>query len=152
MEEILKSLYGNMTMMVGEKIGITITEDDTADLRMKSGMCLIGSIMFERRIQKEEFRTLMLRLWRTSDNITFKELDENLWLTEFSNEGDKRQILEGCPWLFHHNVLVLKKVDESTPPTQMDFTHSLFGFKSMTCPLPAWIEKWATKLVCPWGK
>jgi hypothetical protein len=39
--------------------GLTITEDETTDLRLKSGICLLGRIMSERRIQKEAFRTLM---------------------------------------------------------------------------------------------
>lgn len=57
----------------------------------------------------------MQRLWKTADSTVFKELDENLWLIEFSIEGDKRHVLEGWPWLFDRSVLVLKEVEESIP-------------------------------------
>jgi hypothetical protein len=122
MDEILETLRWKMKLTEAEKIGITITEDDTVDLRMKSGKCLVGRIMSERRILKEAFRTLMLCKWKTADNIVFKELDENLWLREFLNEGDNRRVLDGRPWLFDRSVLVLKEIEVSIPPTQMDFT------------------------------
>jgi hypothetical protein len=122
MDEILETLRWKMKLTEAEKIGITITEDDKVDLRMKSGKCLVGRIMSERRILKEAFRTLMLCKWKTADNIVFKELDENLWLREFLNEGDNRRVLDGRPWLFDRSVLVLKEIEVSIPPTQMDFT------------------------------
>jgi predicted DNA-binding antitoxin AbrB/MazE fold protein len=47
MEDLLETLCGKMTLTEGEKVGITISEDETADIRMKSerssfeGSCLI---------------------------------------------------------------------------------------------------------------
>jgi hypothetical protein len=58
--------------------------------------------------------------------VAFKEIHDNLWLIEFSNESDKNIVKDGRPWLFDRSVLVLKEVEESIPPTQMDFTKSLF--------------------------
>jgi hypothetical protein len=55
MSDLLESLCGKMTLTDGEKMGITISGDETADLRIKSGRCLIGKLMSERRIQKEAF-------------------------------------------------------------------------------------------------
>jgi hypothetical protein len=119
----------------GEKLGITITEDDTADLRMKSGRCLIERLMSDRRIQKEAFPMMMSRLWKTLDSVAFKEIHDNLWLIEFSNESDKNRVKDGRPWLFDRSVLVLKEVEESIPPTQMDFTKSLLWVQVHEMPL-----------------
>lgn len=80
MEELVDKLGGSIRLLEGEKTGILITEDDTADLRMKNGRCLVGRIMSERRIQKVAFRALMARLWKTSGNVVFKELYDNIWL------------------------------------------------------------------------
>jgi len=82
--------------------------------------------MSDRRIQKETFKALMTRLWKTIEAVAFKELHDNLWLLEFSNMTDKRRVKEGHPWLFDCSVLVLKKIDENIPPLQMDFSKALF--------------------------
>jgi hypothetical protein len=93
MEELIDKMGGRLKLSDGESIGITITADDTADLRLKSGRCLVGRIMSERRIQKEAFQTLMTRLWKPAREVFFKELNDNLWLIEFSTIDDKRRIL-----------------------------------------------------------
>jgi hypothetical protein len=51
--------------------------------------------MSERYMQKEAFRLLMLRLWKTVGNVVFKELYGNLWLIEFSTEPDKHRVKDG---------------------------------------------------------
>jgi hypothetical protein len=135
MEDILNKLGDVMTLTEGEKLGITINEDDTADLRSKSGLCLIGRLLSERRVQKEAFHLMMSRLWKTLASVTFKEIHDNMWLLEFANESDKRRIKEGRPWLFDRSVLVLKEVDDCTPPLQMDFTKALFWVQVHDMPL-----------------
>jgi hypothetical protein len=135
MEELIEGVCSSMKLLDKEKAGILITEDDTAELRMRSGRCLVGRIMSERKIQKEAFRTLMARLWKTRGDVAFKELDVNLWLIEFSNGDDKRRVLEGRPWLFDRNILVLKEVVEDVAPVQMDFSSSLFWIQVHDMPL-----------------
>jgi len=135
MEELVEKLGDSMRLLEGEMTSILITEDDTTDMRMKSGRCLIGRIMSKKMIQKEAFRALMACLWKTSGNVVFKELHDNIWLIEFSTEANKRRVHEGCPWLFDRNVLVLKEVDESIPPVQMDFSKSPFWIQVHDIPL-----------------
>lgn len=137
MANLLEELCGNMSLTEGEKVGLTITKDATADLRLKGGKCLIGRLSSKRRIQKEVFRSMMARLWKTMGNVVFKELHENLWLFEFSTEGDKLWVKEGRPWLFDWSVLVLQNVDETIPLLQMDFHRS-----------PIWVQVRDMPLVC----
>jgi len=137
MEELVEKLGEGMRLSEGEKARIVITEDETADLRVRSGRCLIGRIMSDRRIQKEAFKAFMARLWKTTGKVSFKELEDNYWLLEFSSEADKKRVLEGCPWLFDRNILVLREVEESTPPTQMDFSLS-----------PCWVQVRDIPLIC----
>jgi hypothetical protein len=93
--------------------------------------------MSERRVQKEAFKAFMARLRKTTGRVAFKELEDNFWLLEFSSEADKKRVQEGCPWLFDRNILVLREVEESTPPTQMDFSKS-----------PCWIQVRDIPLIC----
>jgi hypothetical protein len=137
MEELVEKLGESMRLLEGENASIVITEDDTADLRLRNGHCLIGRIMSERRVQKEAFRAFMAWLWKTTGKVAFKELEDNFWLIEFSSKTDKKRVQEGCPWLFDRNILILKEVEESTPPAQMDFSKS-----------PCWIQVRDIPLIC----
>jgi hypothetical protein len=137
MEELIESLEGSMKLSEGEKTGILITEEDTVELRLKSGCCLIGRVMSDRNIRKEALCALMTRLWRTAGEVAFEELYDNIWLIEFSIVSDKKRVQEGRHWLFDRSVFVLKEVDENVPPLQKDF------FKS-----PFWIQVHNLPLVC----
>jgi hypothetical protein len=126
MEELVDNLGGSMKLTEGEKLGISITEHDTADLWLKSGRCLVGRLLSERWVQKDAFQAMMARLWKMLASVNFKELYDNLWLLEFANESNKRRVQNGRPWLFDCCVLVLKELVESIPPLQMDFLNALF--------------------------
>jgi hypothetical protein len=59
MVDLLETLCRKMALTEGEKVGITIMEDEMADPHMKSGRCLVGRLMSDRRIQKEAFQNIM---------------------------------------------------------------------------------------------
>ena len=61
---------------------------------------------------------MLSQVWRLVGHITLKELLDNVWLFEFTEGEDKRQILEGRSWSFVRRVIVLEDFDGMTPPTQ----------------------------------
>ncbi|XP_062151881.1 uncharacterized protein LOC133860261 [Alnus glutinosa] len=126
MDELIVSMEGSMNLSEGEQTGILISQEDIAELSLKSDGCLIGRLMFDRRIRKEAFCTLMARLWKMEGEVIFKELYDNTWLLEFSTITDKKRVQEGSPWLFDRSVLVLKELEENISPLQMDFSISPF--------------------------
>lgn len=65
--------------------------------------------------------------------VIFSEVQDNVWLFEFTDVDDKKQVLDGRPWSFDCQILVLNDFDVSVPPAQVQFIHSSFGFKCMIC-------------------
>ncbi len=55
MADSIVELCENMSLTEGEQVGLCIHEDDTADLRMMWGKCLVGRLLTERRVQKDAF-------------------------------------------------------------------------------------------------
>jgi hypothetical protein len=68
---------------------------------------------------------LLSIIWRTIRGVTFKELNDNIWPFEFEEVDDMRKVLEGRPWSFDRQILVLNEFHESIPLPQMAFMHSL---------------------------
>jgi hypothetical protein len=61
---------------------------------------LVGKIWFGKRINKDAFKQVLSRLWRTRRGVIFKEVQDNLWIFKFEVDGDKRRVMEGRPWSF----------------------------------------------------
>lgn len=73
--------------------GIDIGEDETEELCTKGSQCLVGRLGVAKRIHKEAFKALLTRIWRTVGSVFFKEIQDNLWLFEFSDANDKKKVL-----------------------------------------------------------
>jgi hypothetical protein len=56
-------------------------------------------------------------------------------LFEFADVDDKKRVLDGRPWSFDRQILVLNDFDGSVPPAQMQFTHSPFWIQVHDMPL-----------------
>lgn len=89
----------------GEKEGISISVGEVADLREKGSRCLVGRLVTEKRTNKDAFKSLLTSLWRLVGRVQFKEIQEALWILEFSDLDDKQRVLDSRPWLFDRFVL-----------------------------------------------
>lgn len=77
-----------------------------------------------KKIIKDTFKALMVRIWRVEGSVFFKEIQDNLWLFEFSEEADKQKVLEGQPRSYDRTILVINEFDPQTPRSQMCFRHT----------------------------
>jgi hypothetical protein len=135
--EGLENLCSRITLTGGEKEGISISEGEISDVRQKGELCLVGKLWTEKPTNKEAFKTVLSRLWRTVETVIFKEIQENLWLFEFSDAVDKCRVLAGRPWAFDRQALIINEFDGQTPPSQMVFTST-----------PIWIQVHDMPLLC----
>jgi hypothetical protein len=100
MADELEHLCSRITLTGGEQNGISITEGEISDVRKKGEQCLVGRLWSEKATNKEAFQTVLSRVWRLVGTVIFKELQDNLWLFEFSDAIDKRRVLAGRPWAY----------------------------------------------------
>ncbi|XP_059436809.1 uncharacterized protein LOC132169876 [Corylus avellana] len=152
MADELEDLCGRISLTDGEKIGIQVEEGEIAAEREAGGKCLIGKVWTEKSINKEAFRSVLSTVWRTAGGVKFKELRETIWLFEFTDEGDKRRVLEGRPWSFDGQILVLNEFDGSTPPSQLEFNQSPFWIQVHDMPLLCMNKSIGTKIGSSLGK
>lgn len=131
----IDELCGQLTLSEGEQEGIHIEEGEISMMRAKVARSLVGRLGTEKRINREAFRSMMLRLWKPRGSVVFKEVQDRLWLFEFSNNFDKEKVLQGRPWLFDRFLLLLYDFDGVTPPVQMSFSHSPFWVQIHDMPI-----------------
>lgn len=129
------NVLGNYQFTDGESKEVNISEEETKELSTKGSKCLIGRLGVAKKIHRESFKAILVRIWRTVGNVFFKEIQENLWLFEFSEESDKRRVLEGRPCSYDRTLLILNEFDATTPPSQMDFSFSPIWLQIHDMPL-----------------
>lgn len=135
MAEDLENQLAKFSLTDGEQTDIVVFDKDVAGLELVGERCLVGSIIAEKFINREAFRSLMTNLWHVKDGIQFKEIRENLWVIEFTKMKDKQRVLAGRPWLFDQHLVALEDFDGNTIPTQMTFNTAAFWIQVHDIPL-----------------
>jgi hypothetical protein len=51
--------------------------------------------------------------------MIFGEVQDNVWLFEFTDVDDKNRVLDGRPWSFDQQILILNDFDRSVPLAQV---------------------------------
>jgi hypothetical protein len=129
--------FGKFPLIGGETQGIQIGLEDVADLRAKATKCLVSRLGVPKRVNREAFKSLLTRIWRTGGEIFFKEINENLWLFEFDDEKDRNKVLEGRLWSYDRTALIIEAIEGKKPPSQMKLHHD-----------PIWIQIHDMPLEC----
>jgi hypothetical protein len=146
MAEELGDLCKRISLTEGERDGIQVEELDVSEARVIAGKCLIGKIWTDKNVNQEAFISVFSNIWRIVGTVKFKELKDNIWLFEFSDDGDKRRVLDGRPWMFDRHIMVLNEFDGSIPPSQLEFRYSPFWVQVHEMPLLCMNKNVGTKI------
>jgi hypothetical protein len=106
----------------GEQKGTEIVDETIEELRIKGSRCIVGRLGEPKKLNKDAFKAILVRIWRPAGRLIFKEILDNLWLFEFSDERDKQKVMAGRPWSYDRTLLILNDFDGQVPPSQMDFS------------------------------
>lgn len=138
--------HKEMNSLASKSQGISVSDDEMDDLRAKGSRCLIGRLGAVKCFNKEAFKTLLLRIWRIEGQVFFKEIQENLWLFEFTKEEDRQRVLASRLWSYDRSLLVLNVFDGKTPPSKMVFMESPFWVQAHDMPLGCMNRKIGQKI------
>ncbi|XP_030485436.2 uncharacterized protein LOC115702118 [Cannabis sativa] len=78
--------------------------------------CLVGKLLADRPADFDSLRNVMASLWRPGKGMYVKELETNKYLFQFFHEVDIGRVLEGTPWTFNKNPLIVERLKEGENP------------------------------------
>ncbi|MCI24316.1 hypothetical protein A2U01_0045499, partial [Trifolium medium] len=81
-------------------------EETQVDLRW----CLVGRFICDRAIHFNSMKVRMADLWKPVKGVTIKEAKEGKFLFHFAHPFDMEAVLNGGPWTFDNNMLILEQV------------------------------------------
>lgn len=136
-EEDLSKLWEKFSLTEEEDEDFVVLKEAMVDIASKGKMCLVGKLIADCMIGKETVRAKLIRGWRPTGSLSFKELGENLFLLNFEQEWDKSRVMEGRPWVFEGLLFSVEEFNGIVPPTQLDFEI-----------LPLWVRMHGLPLAC----
>jgi len=88
-----------------------------------------------KKLNEKAFKAIIMRIWRPAGKLMINEVQENLWLFEFAEEGDKRKVMAGRPWSYDHTLLILNEFNGRLAPSQIEFLCSPIWVQIHNMPL-----------------
>jgi hypothetical protein len=131
----LSSLLGNFSLSEEEKSDVQIQTQNVHLLVEKGKSCLVGRVIADRFVTKENLRPTLMRAWRPIGNLSFRSLGENTFLFVFKYEWEKARILEGRPWVFDGHLVSLLEFDGFTTTSKLAFEKAAFWVRMYNLPL-----------------
>ncbi|KAL5768847.1 hypothetical protein ACOSQ2_015630 [Xanthoceras sorbifolium] len=101
----------------------------------KLALCLVGKILTTKLINREAFRAIIPKIWRTTQTFIMENVKENVFVFQFQNQADKRRVLTGGPWSFDKCLIVLEEPLGDGKFLEMGFNNVQFWVQLHNVPL-----------------
>lgn len=107
------------------------------DLQQRLKTCLVGKLHNERHFNKEALKNTLKMIWKlySEEDTLIRDLEENLFIFQFSNDDDKLNIISGRSWSFEKSLVLIDDVNGLVSPigeTQL-LAMQLSGYRFMIC-------------------
>ena len=99
-------------------IKLTVTEAEDEDIKLGSNRtraakeigknCMVMKILTQRTVILEALKKNMIMLWKPSKGMQISEIEEDLFLVEFSDGRDKKKVMEMCPWSYKKQLILMQ--------------------------------------------
>lgn len=122
----LSSLLGNFSLSAEERSDVQIQTQKVHPLVEKGKSCLVGRVIANRFVTKENLKPNLMKAWRPIGNVSFRLLGENTFLFAFEYEWEKTRILEGRPGVFDGHLVSLLEFDGFTATLKLAFEKAGF--------------------------
>lgn len=111
--------------------------DKQEELSLRSSrVFLVGRVLSQKPINKENFKRQMQSLWRPKESVLIVELKGDLFAFGFNTKHDRTMIHRGGPWLYNKQaLLLLAEADDITHPTRIPLMYQEFWVQIKGLPL-----------------
>ncbi|KAL0361162.1 UNVERIFIED_CONTAM: hypothetical protein Sradi_3800700 [Sesamum radiatum] len=92
----------------------------------REGYYLVGRLLSSKPYRIEYLRSTLASIINPLKGMSVTELEGNRLLFKFNHVIDRKKVMEGCPWTFERNLLVLRLVENEDNPQTMELNWCAF--------------------------
>ena len=107
MAEELEVLWKKLSFTEEEDEGIEIDSNSTRTAKEIGKNCAMMKTMSHKSISLDALRKNMRMLWKPNKGVQISEVEEDLFLVEFSDGKDKKKLLDMCPWNYEKQLVLI---------------------------------------------
>ncbi|XP_031108627.1 uncharacterized protein LOC116013111 [Ipomoea triloba] len=126
--------YSAMSLRDDEEFEFPIEEGTASDFLVETPFILAGKLLTEKPTRFNYLKDTMASIWRPKKGMMAKEVSSNMFLFYFVHELDIKKILEGGPWSYDQNLLLLKQIEPNVPPQEIQLTTADFWVQAFNIP------------------
>ncbi|KAL0403746.1 UNVERIFIED_CONTAM: hypothetical protein Sradi_2015400 [Sesamum radiatum] len=116
MEEAVEKLGKSLALIETEQEDLVIQQGDWAGTTEHGGYLLVGRILASKTYRVEVIRSTLTAVMNLKRGMDIREIEDNLLLFRFNHPLDRARVLEGRPWTFERNLIVLGMVGADDNP------------------------------------
>ncbi|XP_008235645.1 PREDICTED: uncharacterized protein LOC103334450 [Prunus mume] len=126
MEELENRFGANLQLSDKELQGVAIGEDEIATVMRGSCFTLVARVLTARAVHQDSFVEAFKRLWKGTDEVSIREIDDSWFLVRFTNQRDMHRVLDMEPWTFKESLVLLAEVRTSLDARSVNLTLGTF--------------------------
>ena len=135
MTEELEVLWKKLSFMEEEDEGIEIDSSSTRTAKEIGKNCALMKVISHKSISLDALRKNMRMLWKPNKGVQISEVEDELFLVEFSDGKDKKKVLDMCPWSYEKQLVLLQEFDGVLSPKEIDLKWAPFWIHIFNLPL-----------------
>ncbi|XVF69937.1 hypothetical protein PTKIN_Ptkin11bG0121000 [Pterospermum kingtungense] len=135
MAEELEDLWKNLKLTEEENDGIEPSEGNCSSDRSDEQMWLVGKLHTKRSFNKDALMGMLKQIWKLIKPVDIVCLEENFFLLKFSLAAEMNRVLDGSPWAFDKQLIMLKEFNDKLKPSEYMFNTASFWVRVYELPL-----------------
>lgn len=96
---------------------------------------VVASLLSMRPYNFKALGRTMATVWRPTKGMEYKKLGNNIMLFEFQSRRDQDRVLNGSPWSFNKNLLIIQVYDRKQRPSSLVFSKTLIWIQVQDLPM-----------------
>ncbi|KAL0448588.1 UNVERIFIED_CONTAM: hypothetical protein Slati_1415200 [Sesamum latifolium] len=137
MEDHLERFDRSLVLTEEEEEGVlTLSEEAWTGDTTTEGFLVVGRLLTSRPYRFDVLQMTLDSILRPVRGMTLKFLANNRFLLRFNHKADREKALDGCPWIFDQNLIILNRASAEEDPLQVNLSHSPFNVHIHGLPMP----------------
>ncbi|TXG53061.1 hypothetical protein EZV62_022230 [Acer yangbiense] len=120
-ESEIAKLYGKLSLADEDGAIHEMAEEDQRDGEVEVELCLVGKILYGKKVNMDAFKNLIEQLWSQFGSVEVESVGVNIFMFHCNNQEERNRIWQRGPWYFDKSLIVLEKPEGMGNISQLRF-------------------------------
>ncbi|KAL2905711.1 hypothetical protein RDABS01_004421 [Bienertia sinuspersici] len=121
-EELAKELQNfHLTEEEEAVIGLNQQSSNTNGSKNKISLMMVSNLLTGKPFNFEAMKRTLHTMWRLKHDVAIRMVENNLFIFQFSSTNDKEKVIQGAPWFFDNQLLLIMDINGDDQLSDIEF-------------------------------